>query len=35
MKSQFVSGIAEAFYGRPHNMKVECQKRLPEEIFSE
>lgn len=33
MKSQFAAGIAETFYRLPHNMKVECQKCLPEEML--
>ena len=27
-------GIAEAFYGLPENMKIECRKRLPEDMLS-
>ena len=26
-------GIAEAFYGLPENMKIECRKRLPEDML--
>ena len=27
-------GIAEAFYGVPDNMKIECRKRLPQDMLA-